>query len=208
MSGEVNWKMKYQEIKAKWMDSLDMAFRAGFEEGKRQSELDNANQQIASQQQQMSGMQGQGMQGGAQPNAESSSEEMEPQQPDSQNPAGSELDQHIAKLESMVAKNEQVDVTALKETVNSLKKAQQSYLEQLSLAKSAKAIPAIAQALHKPSFKLSQQANHNLSSSAKQSVSMQEKIVTDLMKAWEDEEKKAGEDILDQLGITNHLKRE
>jgi hypothetical protein len=59
------------------------------------------------------------------------------------------------------------------------------------MKKSYKAIPAIAKALHKPAFKIGQQASHNMTSNAKAAVGMQEKIVSDLMKAMADEETKA-----------------
>ena len=222
MSGEVIWKGKYNELKAKFMESVDAAFRLGFEQGAQQASQDAAMQQ---QQQQME-MQNasMGAPGGAPeegPEAGDFSDQQDPQasvppaggqgiQPmqDSEHPDGSELDQHIAKLESMLHKGEQVDVTALIKAINEIKGLQKSQKELLGLAKSAKAIPAIAKALHKPKFKLGVQANHNLSSTAKSAVTMQHKIVTDIMSKWEKEEKNASKDILSQLSIEGLTKKE
>jgi hypothetical protein len=213
MSGEINWKQKYQEVKAKWLESLDMAFRAGFEQGQQQEQQNNMmQQQQQAQEMQNAALQGQGGAPGeeAEPNDGTQQDPSQPagpgqgvQPPDSENPQGSELDQHIAKLESMVNKSEETEAV-----LSGLKAMKKSFEFQNEMKKSVKAIPEIAKALHRPAFKMSQQANHNLSSSAKSAVTMQEKIVNDVMQKWEAEEKKAGKDILAQLGIENLTKKE
>ena len=223
MSGEVNWKGKYNELKAKFMESVDAAFRLGFEQGAQQASQDAAIQQQQQQMDAQNAAMGGGMGGApeAGPEAGDFSDQQDPQasvppaggqgiQPmqDSEHPDGSELDQHIAKLESMLHKGEQVDVTALIKAINEIKGLQKSQKELLGLAKSAKAIPAIAKALHKPKFKLGVQANHNLSSTAKSAVTMQHKIVSDIMAKWEKEEKNASKDILSQLNIEGLTKKE
>ena len=120
----------------------------------------------------------------------------------SEHPEGSELDQHIAKLESMIAKAEKSDPEELKKNFkdfqaigNDLRKLQKSWKEQSDLRKSHAAIAGIAKALHKPAFKLSKQASINLNDTAKQAVSMQHKIVNDVMAKMEAEEKRASGDI-------------
>ncbi len=231
MAGEINYKQKYQELKAKYMNAVDMAFRLGVEEGMKQSQLDQANQQLAQAQAAQQGMGGDpsGGQPGGMPGEESptnnngapgapsgggpdksgaASVQPPPAGPASENPQGSELDQHIEKLESMVAKSEQLDVTDLKKAIEDLKSLQKSQKEQLELAKSAAAIPKIAAALHKPQFKFGVQANHNLSTSAKAAVSMQHKIVSEVLQKWEQEEQKAGKDILSTLSIEGITKGE
>jgi hypothetical protein len=65
------------------------------------------------------------------------------------------------------------------------------------------AIPAIAKALHKPAFKMGRQASHNLTNTAKQAVTMQEKIVSDIMKSWDNESDRASKDIMDILNLNN-----
>jgi hypothetical protein len=223
MSGEINWKQKYRELKAKYMESVDAAFRVGFEQGQQQ-----ASQQQAQQQQQMAQQQAMGGQPGAggAPGQEAQGPEagdfadqqdpgpsvppaggqgIQPMQ-DSEHPDGSELDQHIAKLESMLQKGE--DVTVLIKAINDIKVLQKSQKEQLELRKSARAIPEIAKALHKPAFKLGVQASHNLKTAQKSAVTMQHKIVTDIMSKWEVEERNASKDILSQLNIEGLTKKE
>src|SRR5271154_5458768 len=67
MPGEVNWKAKYMELKSKYMNAVDMAFRLGIEEGMKQGQLDNANQQLAQAQQDKQSMAPGGQPGGEQP---------------------------------------------------------------------------------------------------------------------------------------------
>lgn len=225
MAGDIDWKKKYQELKSKFMESVDMAFRLGFEQGKQQAGQDQAMQA----QNQANSMPG-GANGGESPDptqangptqpGDDQSSPMpggatpnEPPNPavpmaESEHPDGSELDQHISKLESMLGKSEDLDLNDLKKTVDDLKSLQKSYKEQLNLKKSAQAISGIAKALHKPAFKISQQAQHNLNSNAKQSLSMQEKIVNDIMKKMEQEESRASKNILAQLGVEGLTKGE
>jgi hypothetical protein len=232
MSGEINYKMKYQELKSKYMNAVDMAFRLGVEEGLKQGQLDSANQQLA----QASAQQQDQAAGGAAPGGDPAAGGQPPggkpnnngapgvpdqgngvdkagapsvqPPPVSENPEGSELDQHIAKLESMIAKSEDLDITDLKETINSIRELQKSQKEQLELRKSQMAISGIAKALHKPQFKFGVQAQHNLSSSAKAAVTMQQEIVQDVFKKWEEEEKNAGKNILSVLNIEGVTKKD
>jgi hypothetical protein len=236
MSGEINWKQKYQELKSKYMNAVDMAFRLGVEEGLKQGQLDSANQQLAQASAQQQDQAAAGGAEGADPSAgggaggklpgakqnnngaagvpdqgngqdKAGAPSIQPN-PVSENPEGSELDQHIQKLESMIAKSEQFDVKDLKETINDLKSLQKSQKEQLELRKSQMAISGIAKAMHKPQFKFGVQATHNLSSTAKAAVTMQHEIVQDVFKKWEEEEKKASKDILSTLNIEGIVKGE
>lgn len=238
MSGEINWRQKYQELKAKYMNAVDMAFRLGVEEGMKQGQLDNAQQQLAQSQEQnvaaAGGAAGQPPGGAASPGKpnnngapgtpdqgagadKSGAPSIQPNpvegaQPapmaESEHPEGSELDQHISKLEAMIAKSEDLDVTDLKEAVNGLKELQKSQKELSELKKSAMAIPAIARALHKTQFKFGVQAAHNLNSTAKATVSLHHDIVNDVFKSWEKEEQKASKDILSTLSIEGITKGE
>lgn len=207
---ENNYKAKYEEIKAKWMSSVDAAFRLGYEQGAKEAQM---NQMMEQQQQQaeLAAAQVGAPQGqpgkDAQPGQEPQPGEEQPQEPDSQHPDGSELDQHIAQLEGMLGKGE-VSVTDLNKTLNDLKSLQKSYKGQLELRKSAQAVKGIIKALHKPEFKISQQANHNMSKNAKESVNMQQKIVQDIFKSWADQEKKASKDILSTLNVEGLIQGE
>lgn len=232
MPGEVNYKQKYMELRAKYMNAVDVAFRLGFEEGGKQSQLDNANQQV-----QQAQAEKQAMAGAApgQPPAENNNgapgtpdqgsgadksgapsiqpAPVDPAKPapaagpggpapmkESENPEGSELDQHIAKLESMIQKSED-PAADLKKSLDELKELSKNIKYQAELKKSAEAIPAIAKALHKPQFKFGVQAAHNLNSTAKSAVSMHHNIVKNIMEKWEKEESKAGKDILSALNV-------
>lgn len=231
MAGDVNWKSKYIELKAKFMESVDTAFRLGFEEGAKQSDQNNAMQQQQQAQDQAAASPG-GANGGQSPDAtqangpaqpgDPQSAEMpggatpaQPPQPavpmaESEHPDGSELDQHIAKLESMLSKSElgSEERSELMKSVEGIRSFRRDQLQAIEMKKSYEAISGIAKALHKPKFKMGVQAQHNLSSNAKQAVSMQEKIVGDIMQKWEQQEKQASKSILEQLSVEGLTKKE
>lgn len=198
MSNQVNYKQKYEELKMKFMESVDAAFRLGFEQGSVQAQQDAMmqQQQAQAEAEQNAIGQGQGAEGsqpGAEQMANPNGGDVPQMEPDSENPAGSELDQHIAKLESMVAKSE--DTESLVEAISGLKGLKQKLTFHAEMKKSQAAIPGIVKALHKPAFKIGVQASHNMTANAKAAVGMQEKIVGDIMKSWEEEEKRATSDI-------------
>jgi len=222
---ELNYKSKYMTLRAKYMNDLDMAFRLGFEQGQQQSQNDQMAQAQAEQQQaeEMAAQGGQpgeagqpgesgqpgAVPGGAQPASpgEQKVGEQAALPPQSQNPAGSELDQHIEKLESMIGKPG-VNSSELAKSIGDLRSFHKSWKQQEDLKKSAEAISGIAKALHKPSFKMNTQASHNLSSDAKRAVSMQHKIVNDVMAKMEAEELRASKEIKNILNIEGFTKGE
>jgi hypothetical protein len=219
MSGDVNYKMKYQELKLNFKKSVDLAFRLGFGEGSKQA-TQQATQQKAQEQEASAQQPGQPGQPGGDPSQESGASQpgddhsapmpggAAPGQPanpqveaqpmaESEHPDGTELDQHISTLENMLSKSE-LDPEELQKYVKDLK-------QEIELKKSAEAIKGIAKALHKPQFNIGNQANHNMSSNAKTAVTLQHKIVADVMKKWEQEEKQVSKDIMATLnkeGIT------
>lgn len=230
MPNAINYKQKYQELKMKFMESVDAAFRLGFEQGAVQAQQDQMMQQQQAQQDQQNAMngaapgEGQGSIGspaGAEQQANPNGGDVSVMDP-SQNPAGTELDQHIAKLESMLGKTEttpeemkkaiediksfQVSFAAAQESARKSKK-QAAYMAN-EMNKSQMAIPAIAKALHKPAFKIGVQASHNMNANAKAAVGMQEKIVSDIMKSWADEENKASKDIKQIISVEGLFKKE
>lgn len=204
---EINWKSKYEALKAKYLNDMDMAFRLGHEQGQQEAAMDSIAQQQQQQADEMAaqtGMQGEGQGQGDDDNTNpNAGPEIDGQ--DSAHPAGSELDQHINELEGMLGKNE-VDLGTLAKSIKGFRALQSKIQLANDLKKSAKAIPAIAKALHKPKFKISQNANANLSNSAKKAVGMQQQIVEDVMKSWDEEAKKTGGDILSQLKVEGILK--
>ena len=197
MSAEINYKQKYLELRSKYMNDLDMAFRLGFEQGGQQAQ----NDQVMQQEQQSHEVEmaaAQGMNGGAPgqgaPDATAAPEG--PQEPQSEHPQGSEIDQHIAKLEQAIAKSENLsgDVE-IKKSLEDLKSMRKTEVLNQQIKKNERAIKAISKALHKPAFKMSRQASINLNDNAKQAVSLQHKIVSDVMNKMEAEEKRASKDI-------------
>lgn len=204
---EINWKSKYQSLKDKFMESVDAAFRLGYEQGAQEAQvqqMQQAQQQQAEAEMAQAQMEGQGDEQ-QDPNAEQGQEQGPPQ--DSAHPGGSELDQHISQLEGMLGKGE-MDMATLIKSVTAIRKFQKDIVLQQGLAKSAAAIPEIAKNLHKPKFKMSANATHNLSNSAKAAVNMQEKVVTEIMAKWDEESKTSSTNILDVIKVEGLTKGE
>lgn len=207
MSAEINYKSKYMELRSKYMNDLDMAFRLGFEQGSQQAQQDQAMQAQAEQQQldQMAaggGMPGQPGQEGA-PGQEQPQPGQAPGQEDPMAGQTSELDQHISKLEGMIDKSEDSELKGALQGLISMRKNE---LQNIKIKKNDHAVKGIVKALHKPAFKMSQTAVHNLSTGAKQAASSQHKIVSDVMAKMEREEQKASkgiQEILNIEGLTN-----
>lgn len=206
MFNNVNYKQKYEDLKMKYMQDVDTAFRLGFEQGTVQGQQDAqmAQQQVEAEAQNAA-MGSQPGQGGGSEGSPAGAEQMAnpnggdigDMEPDTENPSGSELDQHIAKLESMVSKSE-TSPEDLKKAISDIKSFRTQVTE---MKKSSMAISGIAKALHKPDFKIGKVASHNMNDNAKRAVGMQEKIVSDIMKSWEEEEKTASNSISKILGV-------
>jgi hypothetical protein len=227
---EVNYKAKYHALRLKFMDSMDMAFRLGYEQGGKDAQVDQAVQAAADAQAAAAGAQGQvdaegnpiggdeggqpGEEGGQPPGQGAPGQEgAQPpgqgQPPGAGAPNSSELDQHIAKLESIVSAPG--GASANPEATEEIKKSvagitdfyrkQHAYVE---LQKSQKAISAIVKAVNGPAkhnFKLNQVASHNLDSNQKVALSMQEKVVKDVMAKWEQQEAKAEKAVSNILSV-------
>lgn len=206
---EINWRNKYEALKAKFMDSVDAAYRIGFEQGGQQAQMESMMQQQQQQADQMAAQNNGAQEDPNQdPNAQQPQDAAQEQVPaDSSNPQGSELDQHISQLEGMLGKGE-LDMVSLVKAVKGMKDLQKSMVLQSELKKSAMAIPAIAKAMHKPKFKLGVGATHNMNNSAKKAVSMQSEIVEGIMKSWDEETKKTSNNIINHLKVEGLLKED
>lgn len=209
---EINYKSKYQELKLKFMNSVDVAFRLGFEQGMQQVQQQQLQDQAAQAQQAPSQA----------PESDKTGEaEMEPgnndQNPDSTpndsaHPDGTELDQHIAQLQSMLGKSEpgSDEFMSLKKSLdgiqsvrNELFQSAQNHKNEAEMRKAEKAFKAISKAM-KPKFSVGVKAKHNLHSNAVKAVHIQEQIVNDLMKAMDEEQTRASgaiADILSNAGV-------
>lgn len=196
MPAQINYKNKYLELRSKYIGDIDMAFRLGYEQG-----VQGAQQQQAQMEQEQQA-QAQGMNGGAPPFGSEGGESVG--QPESQlDGQPSELDQHIGKLESMLGGNPDQEI---KKSLHALVTLRKSEKQALELRKSAAAIPGIVKALHKPAFKMSVQASHNLNDNAKKTATLQHKIVNDIFKSWQEQESKTSKDIVSILEAEALLK--
>lgn len=188
---ENNYKLKYEELKLKFVDSMDMAFRLGYEQGAKEAQLEQLMQAQA--------MQAQAMQNQAtQEDAQQAEQEPEVAEVHEN---GSELDHHIAELESLINKSE-VSPQDLKKTLEGLKTFSKVKKENNELKRSEKAVKALAKHME-----LGKQAKVNLNVQQKNALTLQHKIVNDIMKSWEDQEKKAEKDITNTLAIEGLLKK-
>jgi len=213
MPSGINYKTKYLELRTKYMQDLDVAFRLGVEQGMQQAQQQHAveseakaqDMQMQQQQIQAQGQAGEGAEGGN--NFDQGDTEQKPGESGQDLQArGSELDQHISKLESALGGGSSgtppsPEVQKSLQEVISMMKHEKEVIE---MKKSEQAIAGIAKALHKPSFKVGAVAQHNLTSDAKSNLSLQHKIVNDVFKSWDAQEEKASKDIKNVIkGILN-----
>ena len=186
-----DYKIKYEDLKLKFMDAVDVSFRLGYEQGAQQAQMQQAQQQAQDAQMQMQQAQQMQMQ---QPGQE------DPNNPGSPDSSGSEMDQYINTLESMVNQQDpnSPETAKMVKAINEMKSL-------IEMKKSEKIINSIAKAM-KPKFTIGKGANKNLSEHGKKALNDQEKIVEDLMKSFAEEEKKASEAIVKTLNFENLLK--
>lgn len=187
-----DWELKYKDLKLKFHDAVDVSFRLGYEAGAQGAQLQQAQQAEAAAAAQP-GMPGQP---GEDPNAQ-----MEP------GSDGSELDQHIGTLESMLSQSKpgSPEQAGLQKSLDGIKAFQSNLKQTYELKKSEQAIKAIGKAMKTP-FTLSKAATKNLSESGKKALNMQEQIVADLMKSFAEEEARAAETITKTLSFEQLLK--
>lgn len=139
-----SYKAKYHEIRSKLISATDVAYRLGYEQGLKEGE--QAAQRVQEQEQMAmeqaalagQGMPGEaGMEGGIDAAAGASDPEQSPTEEaiddaEMMNAAqgGTELDQHIDELESLVAKGEKPKVTDIRKAVEALSSVRKSYKEK------------------------------------------------------------------------------
>lgn len=240
---EINWKLKYEQLKLKFMNSMDMAYRIGFEEGAKDAQMQQmAEQQAAAEQQAQAEANGFGGDGdgeggeeggqpgqdGEDPNAQNDGEGQEPgadqpmpgmeeEDPDAPPVEGSELDSHIGQLEQMMMGKTEVSVEDLKKSLVAIK----AFKQANDLHKSMKAIKQIGKSFNKKKpakksltipvkvkFEIGKQASSNLNKNAQEALSVQERIVSDVMKSWDEQEKKASNKIAALASIESLTKKE
>lgn len=254
---EINYKVKYEQLKLKFMSSMDMAYRLGFEDGAKDAQMTQmAEQQQAQEQAAQAAANGFGgdgeggdeeggdgeapgapgqpdqddEEGGEQPEiGGASAPGMEGEgtkqddgtegldgsdaDPDAPPVEGSELEGHISELEQMMMGKTEVSVEALKKSLAGIK----AFKQARDLHKSMKAIKEIGKSLNKKKkavklpkkvFAVGKQASSNLTNKDKAALNVQEKIVSDIMKSWEEQEQKASKKIAEVLNVEGLVKKE
>lgn len=131
MAANVDYKAKYLSIRAKLVEASDVSFRLGYEEGMKEGQQQaqqQAQEEQMMQEQQMAEQQA-AMGGGEEgmPMEEGMAEEGGGTEMDMQGEEGSELDDHIAELEGMVAKGEKPKVSDLRNMVLNITNLRKSH---------------------------------------------------------------------------------
>jgi hypothetical protein len=174
MNNKVDYKRKYLDLRSKFVSTLDVAYRLGYEQATKDASVQQAQMQMQQAQMQMQqAAQQQGMMAqmaGAQQDQMGAEGQQGDQGEAQQQPNSDEIDQYIAQIEDLVNKTENVP-------------------EDLK-----KAIHGIKVVKTKPNFSFSYQ--HNLPENQKKVLTKQEEIVEGLMKKWDEEAKSTANDIL------------
>lgn len=205
----VNYKDKYLQLRQRFEESVDVAFRLGYEQGAQAAQM----QQMQDQAQQMADQQAAeaqaAAQGGIGPDGQpvgGGAPGQEGEQPGAQiqddsrgvgqqaagsgglNAGGSELDQHIGELEGLMAKAEYgtENWEVLKKSLDGLKNIKVS----IDLKKNEVLIKSIGENLKKKKpLVLNPRAKHNLNDNSKAALSLQHKIVEGIMDTMDKEAK-------------------
>lgn len=174
----VDYKKKYQEIRLRFVEAIDASYKQGYSQGA----LDTRQEMMSQQLQQQAQMQNQAI-GQPQQLLTSQTNMSAPkvQQDDSLN---GDLDQHIAALEELVNKNE-ISPDDLKKSIQGLR----LFTKEIQ---------------QKPKGK---SYTYNMSEESKRDLSMQEKIVSDILNKWEQEAQTTDSDIMRALGVEGVLSK-
>ncbi len=191
----VDYKKKYMDLRARFVEALDIAFRTGYEQGANETQVQNMAQQAQMQAQQAAMMQGQmgGAPGMEQPTGT-------PDQQPVPEAGGDEMDAAIAELEGLVNKKEP--------SIDDMKKSLESIKNNRMHQKLQKATKEAGKKMAQPPKPLSLSYKVNLPEESKQAVSMQSKIVDDILNKWEQEAQNSAKDITSVLGTEALTKKE
>lgn len=204
MPATIDYKKKYLDLRSKYINDIDMSFRLGVEQGMQQAQQQQAlDAQAQAKEAELNAQNG--IQAGATQTQPGQPEQPgQPGQSPEQAATSSELDQHIAKLESMLGQKPEPELQKSLQAIVSLRKKEKDLSD---MKKAEEAIKGIAAALHKPSLAIGVRASTNLNQSNKDALASQHKIVNDVMASWAEEEKRASKDISTILGVENLLKQ-
>lgn len=192
MKDSTDYRKKYQDLRGRFISSMDVAFRMGYEKGVG----DARQEQAAIQMQQAQQMQAQAQQ--MQANAAAAQSQDSPSQDGEMQPVEQqpeELDQAISELEGLVNKSE-FSADDIKKSIEKIKNYQT--FKKMNFPSMKKAM----------STSLPPLASANLTAAAKKELSMQEKIIDDIMNKWDQEAPKATSEALRVLGTEVLTKKE
>lgn len=204
-----DYKMKYMELRSRFVSSLDVAFRLGYQKGQQDGQMQQMQQQQAQQMQMQQQMMGQMQQPSAlqqdQSSAglEQSAENFENQAQNLDQNGASEIEQGIQELEELLGKGE-IDTKSAQSLLNLLNKSLSKLNNSTSLAKSED-----LKRMNEGKEIFKQAAighNKNIQSKSEEAHSLQKKIVNDILKKWESEEQEAAGDILNTLKIEGKIR--
>lgn len=114
---KIDWKLKYKELRSKYMNAIDVSYRLGFEEGLKQAQMDSMQQQMQDMQQQMMAAAQQppmGAEGDVPPEMTQEGGDVPPEMmqeeggEEGQQGGGDELDQSMDELEGYVKSEENI----------------------------------------------------------------------------------------------------
>lgn len=209
-----DYKMKYMELRSRFVSSLDVAFRLGYQKGQQDGQVQQLQQQQQMQQQQMAQMQQQMQPGmdqqspqmdqGSAMGMDQGASDFQAQAGDMQQEQGvSEIEQGIQELEELLNKGE-VDAASVKSVLNLLNGSLHKIM-QSSTFKKSEHIKRMNEG--KEIFKQSA-ISHNKAIQAKSEESqiIQKRIVGNILKKWEAEEREASNDILKTLKVEGKIK--
>jgi len=152
-----DWKKKYMDIRGQFLEVKDVAFRLGYEQGMKDSQMQQMQQQMQQQAAQEAAMMGQQVDENGQPidpsqdpNAQDPNAQGAPME-EGQEMSGeempteegqSELDQHINELASLVQKGEKPSVIDMRKAVEAIAILRKTQKERAFKDNSTKVISA------------------------------------------------------------------
>lgn len=204
----IDYKAKYMDLRARFIEALDLSFRQGYEQGQKDAQIESSMQQaqMAMQQaQQMSGQQQDPNQEQPQDPAQAgAAPEMMAQQ--GQN-SGTELDSLIGELEGLVNKSE-ISKEDLKKSISAIKESAMFMGLNKAISKNSpfkSRLKPVAIPMNKG---MSGSYSHNLSSEDKKAVAMQQAIIDNVFKKWENESADTGTKITQTISTEALTKKE
>jgi hypothetical protein len=189
---EINYKQRYDDLKIKFLRSTDVAWRLGYAQALKDSQLKQMQQQLQQAQQQAQAaqqsamMQSQGGQNGEQPEVGADGQ---PIQDDAQFQSQQDgTDENGAQAAQPPQANDELGA-GIDELESAMGKAELSDEDRSKLQKALSAIKSF-----------SPRVSANLDDNSKKTHTMQQKIVDNILSKWDNESKKSTNNIMDIIG--------